>query len=179
MVHEEKNCRGKQMNVSYSIFREVQRFRQWWVWLLLLFVTGMAWYGAVQQIVLKKPFGSHPAPDVIMIMIWAIFEVLFPLFFYSLRLVTEIRYDGLHIRFFPLQFHDHKISLGEIKKYEIRTYSALKEYGGYGIRYGKNGKAYNVSGSRGVQLEFQDGKHLLIGSQRPEEFASALASVIR
>ena len=145
----------------------------------MLFVTGMAWYGFIQQIVLKKPFGSNPAPDAVMIMIWAIFGVLFPFLFYSLRLITEVRYDGLYIRFFPLQFHKHKISLGEIKKYEIRTYSALKEYGGYGIRYGKNGKAYNVSGNRGVQLEFQDGKRLLIGSQRPEELVSALASVVR
>jgi hypothetical protein len=166
------------MNGSYVIFHEVQRFRQWWVWLLLLFGAGLAWYGAVQQIVLKKPFGSHPAPDAVMIMIWVIFGLLFPLLFYSLRLVTEVRYDGLYIRFFPLQFHEHKVPFGEIKKYEILTYSALKEYGGYGIRYGKNGKAYNVSGNRGVQLEFQDGKHLLIGSRRPEEFASALTSVI-
>lgn len=167
------------MNGNYSIFREVQRFRQWWVWILLLFVMGMAWYGAVQQIVLKKPFGSNPAPDAIMIMIWAIFGVFFPLIFYSMRLVTEVRYDGLYIRFFPLQFHEQKISFEEIKKCEIRTYSALKEYGGYGIRFGKNGKAFNVSGNKGVQLELQDGKHLLIGTQRPEEFASALASMVR
>jgi hypothetical protein len=39
------------------------------------------------------------------------------------------------------------------------------EYGGWGIKYGKMGKAYNVSGNRGVQLEFTDGKRLLIGSQ--------------
>ncbi len=167
------------MNGNYSIFREVQRFRQWWVWILLLFVMGMAWYGAVQQIVLKKPFGSNPAPDAIMIMIWAIFGVFFPLIFYSMRLVTEVRSDGLYIRFFPLQFHEQKISFEEIKKYEIRTYSALKEYGGYGIRYGKNGKAFNVSGNKGIQLELQDGKQLLIGTQRPEEFASALASMVR
>jgi hypothetical protein len=166
------------MNEGQTIFREVQGFRQWWIWLLLLFVTGLAWYGAVQQVVLKKPFGSNPAPDAILIMIWAVFGVLFPLLFYSLRLVTEVKVDGLYIRFFPLQFHQHKISLGEIKEYEIRSYSALREYGGYGIRYGKNGKAYNVSGSRGVQFEFQDGKRLLVGSQKPEEFFSALASVM-
>ncbi len=165
------------MNVSYSIFTEVQRFRQWWVLLLVLFVSGIAWYGAVQQIVLKKPFGNNPAPDAVMIMIWAIFGVLFPVLFYSLKLVTELRYDGLYIRFFPLQFHSHKISFEEIKTYEIRTYSALKEYGGYGIRYGKNGKAYNISGNRGVQFEFLNGKRLLIGTQKPEELIQAFDTV--
>jgi hypothetical protein len=81
------------------------------------------------------------------------------------------------VRFFPLQFHSHKISYGDIKSYEIRSYSALKEYGGYGIRYGTKGKAYNVYGNRGIQIEFQDGKCLLIGSQRPEELMQALESV--
>jgi len=162
------------LNASYSIFTEVQRFRQWWVCLLILFVAGIAWYGAVQQIVLKKPFGNNPAPDPVMIMIWVIFGVLFPIFFYSLKLATDVRNDGLYVRFFPLQFHSHKISYIEIKTYEIRTYSALKEYGGYGIRYGKNGKAYNISGNRGVQFEFLDGKRLLIGTQKPEEFIQAL-----
>ena len=35
-------------------------------------------------------------------------------------------------------------------------------------------KAYNVSGNRGVYLEYSDGKKLLIGSQKPEKFAEAL-----
>lgn len=164
--------------MSYSIFTEVQRFRQWWVWILVLFVGGIAWYGFIQQIVLKRPFGDNPAPDPVMIMIWVIFGIFFPVLFYSIKLVTEVRYDGLYVRFFPLQFHSHKISYAEIKNYEVRSYSAIKEYGGYGIRYGKQGKAYNVYGNRGVQFEFQDGKRLLIGSQRPDEFMQALASVV-
>ncbi len=167
------------MNTSYSIFKEVQRFRQWWVWLLVLLVAGVSWYGFIQQIILKKPFGNNPAPDPVMIMIWVIFGLFFPALFYSIKLVTEVRYDGLFVRFFPLQFHAHKISYGEIKNYEVRTYSALKEYGGYGIRLGARGKAYNVYGNKGIQIEFQDGKQLLVGTQRPEEFASALASVVR
>jgi hypothetical protein len=35
--------------------------------------------------------------------------------------------------------------------------------------------AYNVSGNRGVQLEFSNGKRLLIGSQRPEDLAAAIS----
>jgi len=165
-----------ELNGNYSMFREIQKFRQLWVWILVMFVGAIAWYGGVQQIVLKKPFGNNPAPDAIMIMLWVIFGGLFPVFFFSLKLVTEVRSDGLYIRFFPLLFHEHKISFEEIKSYEIRTYSAMKEYGGYGIRYGKNGKAYNISGNRGVQFEFLDGKRLMVGSQRSEEFIMAFES---
>jgi hypothetical protein len=164
------------LNGSYTVFREVQKFRQWWVWVIVLFVGTIAWYGGVQQILLKRPFGNNPAPDGVMIMLWGIFGVLFPVLFLSLKLITEVRSDGLYVHFFPLQFHTHKISFEEIESYDIRQYSAMKEYGGYGIRYGKSGKAYNISGNRGLQLQFRDGKSLLIGSQRSEEFVMALES---
>ena len=36
------------------------------------------------------------------------------------------------------------------------------------------GKAYNVSGNKGVLLTFGTGKTLMIGSQRPEELAAAI-----
>lgn len=112
-----------------------------------------------------------------MIMIWVIFGLFFPLLFFSIKFVTEVKYDALYVRYYPLQFHSHKISYGEIKHYEIRTYSALKEYGGYGIRQGTKGKAYNVYGKLGIQFEFHDGKRLLIGTQKPQEFMQALHSV--
>jgi len=41
------------------------------------------------------------------------------------------------------------------------------------------GKAYNVSGNRGVQLEFTDGKCLLIGSQKPEQLDSAITQYLK
>jgi hypothetical protein len=58
-------------------------------------------------------------------------------------------------------------------------YSSLRDYGGWGIRYGSKGKAYNVSGSRGVRLELSNGKRLLIGSQRPEELSEAVAAALK
>ena len=36
------------------------------------------------------------------------------------------------------------------------------------------GKAYNVSGNEGVQLELTNGKRILIGSQRADELADAI-----
>lgn len=46
------------------------------------------------------------------------------------------------------------------------TNNIERDYGGWGIRYGRKGKAFNVFGSRGLQLEFTNGKRLLIGSQK-------------
>ena len=57
---------------------------------------------------------------------------------------------------------------------EASTYSLLKDYGGWGIRYGRKGKAYNVSGNKGVLLTLADGKNGLIGSKNHEVLCSAI-----
>jgi len=93
-------------------------------------------------------------------------------FMYTLKLTTEVRRDGIHLRFFPM--FRQTIPLSQIRRHYARTYRPIVEFGGWGVRYGWKGKAYNVSGNRGVQLELADGKRLLIGSQRPEELAQAI-----
>ena len=164
------------INLLYS---EVQHFRQVWLWLLLLSIAGVAIYGMVQQLILGKPFGNNPAPDTVLIIVVVIFGFGFPIFFYFMNLTVEVRSDGLYYRFFPFHLSFHRIPREDLRTYEVRTYSALREYGGWGIRWGPKGKAYNVSGNRGVQLELSNGKRILIGSQRPEELAEALDLAMR
>jgi hypothetical protein len=55
-----------------------------------------------------------------------------------------------------------------------RTYKPLSEYGGWGIKYGRSGWAYNIIGDQGVQLELDNGKRILIGSQHAEELEQAI-----
>jgi len=161
----------------FQYFQEEQRFRQIWVWLLVALVAGIAWYGTIVQLIYKKPFGSNPAPDSLMLIIWVIFGIGLPLFFYSLRLKTEVRSDGVYVRFIPLHRSYQLYTPENIERCEVVTYSPLRDYGGYGIRYGIQGKAYNVSGHRGVKLHLIGKKPIMIGSQSPEQFASAIRSI--
>ena len=62
----------------------------------------------------------------------------------------------------------------EIIKYEIRKYRPIIEYGGWGIRFNKSGKAYTVSGNIGIQIQMSTGKGILIGTQQPNEFLQAM-----
>jgi hypothetical protein len=39
------------------------------------------------------------------------------------------------------------------------------------------GRAFNVSGDKGLQLQFSNGKRLLIGTQMPDELTTVLARV--
>jgi len=156
------------------LYREVQNFKQLWLWILIVGLSFFSIYGLVSQVFLGNPFGSNPSPDFLMVVIGIIFGVCFPIFFYMMRLITEVRSDAFYFRFFPLHRKVQKIEYGNIKNYKFCTYSPFKEYGGYGIRYGLKGKAYNVSGSRGVQFELITGEKLLIGSCHPEKLVSAL-----
>jgi len=156
------------------IFREIQRFRQVWIWAIVFSLVGLIWYASVKQILLGSPFGDRPMSDILLVIFWLIFGIGLPALFLLGKLVTEVRNDGIYICFFPFHWSFRKITFKELKRYEVRTYRPIREYGGWGIRYGSKGKAYNVSGNRGVQLEFLNGKRLLIGSQRTEELWRAI-----
>jgi hypothetical protein len=160
-------------------FCEVQRFRNTWVLFIVLpislFLIILFGYGMVKQLILGHPWGGKPMPDIALAIVGPLailFGIGLAYLFYAAKLVTEVRGDGLYVRFFPLT--QQKIPFEDIGRCEVRTYNPIREFGGWGIRYGKGGKAYNVSGNRGVQLELSNGKRLLIGSEQPEELARVL-----
>jgi Family of unknown function (DUF6141) len=161
---------------SAVLFREVQRFRQWWLWLVIAVGPLMIWWAGYRQLTLRAHFGRNPTPDGLLLALWLLIGIGLPLLFYSSKLTSEVRTDGIYIRFFPFHVSFQRFPFDSIKHYEARTYRPIVEYGGWGIRYGWQGKAYNVSGNRGIQLELDDGKRILIGTQHPLDFMNALRS---
>ena len=162
---------------SAVLFREVQRFRQWWLWLVVAIGPLTVWYSTYRRFVLGERTGTRQLSDNPLLPLWVLIGIGLPLLFGIARLVTEVRNDGLYVRFFPFHFSCLRFPISSIRSYEARTYSPLGEYGGWGIRYGWNGKAYNVSGNQGIQFELHNGKRFLVGSQRPLEFLAALQSL--
>ena len=69
---------------------------------------------------------------------------------------------------------DHKIEWKDVDSAYVRIYSPLSEYGGWGIRNGHNGKAYNTSGDWGLQLVFKNGARILLGTQEPDKVKIAI-----
>ena len=155
-------------------YREVQRFRQVWIWVIVFSIVGLVWYATVSQLLLDRPFGSTPMPDILLAIFWFIFGIGLPALFFFSQLITEVCDDGIYICFFPFHWSFRRIAFIEVKQYKVRTYRPIIEYGGWGIRYGRKGKAYNVSGNRGVQIDLSNGKRLLIGSRRAEELWRAI-----
>lgn len=170
----------KQMS-SQVLFKEVQKISQIWVWLIIAIPVVLSWYGAYQQLLLGKPFGNNPAPDWMMLLLLLVFGVLFPVYFHYIKMVTEVRKDGLYVRFYPFHRSFKRFPFEIIQNYEVLTYNPIRDYGGWGIRHGFKGNAYNMAGNRGVLFEFADGKKvkkLMIGSQIPEKLSEAIRKAI-
>jgi hypothetical protein len=163
-------------NIGKAVFHEVQPLRNWWIWLLILIPVALAWWLFVAQVVLGTSIGDNPPSNIVALAIWLVFGIGLPLSTYYAKLITDVQTDGVFVRFFPL--YSRIIALGDIVTYEARQYRPLVEYGGWGIRIGRHKKrAYTMGGNKGVELELTDGTLLLIGSQRPEELANAIATV--
>lgn len=165
-------------NSSPPVFREVQRFHP--VFYFIVIISSLSiWVVAFIQIILKIPVGNKPASDTFLLIFLFLFGVLFPYIFLKIKLTTEIKTDGIYVKMFPFHFKWQFFPFENIERVELVKYSPLKDYGGWGIRYGKGGKAYNARGNMGIMLHFKNGKNLLIGTQRGEEFIEILKSYLK
>ena len=161
-------------NETEPFYREVQPVRQIWIWLFVICLAGLFWNFLVMQVIMGIQFGSRPAPNIILVIFWLLFGIGFPILFISAKLITEVRKDGIYIKLFPLQWNFNIIAFRDLTRYYTITYKPISEYGGWGIRVGRKGMAYNMSGNKGVHMEFFNNRRLLIGSRRPEELFQAI-----
>ena len=156
------------------LFRETQHLRMWMFWLPIAIVTVVVWWQFTEQVIRGNPQGSQPLPDWAAWVLALVFGLGFPAFALVVRFITEVRPGWLIIRLYPLR--TARIDLTQIESAEVREYSAMREFGGWGIRVGQSGKSYSAYGNQGVQLRLKDDKRILIGSQRVEELAAALGA---
>jgi len=148
-------------------FRERQRLGPWWVWVLLAVGVGAVWtYLGVAV--------AGDGPVVGALVLVALIGIALPAFFLVARLDVAVFADRVEVDFHPLR--RRVIPLSEIARVTSRRYRPVREYGGWGIKGWTTRKiAYNVRGNRGVELTMGDGRSVLLGSQRSDELAAAIA----
>ena len=135
-------------------FRETQRSGQPWIWVLI---------GAVGVVSLIASAGL----GLVIVTVVAIL-------FYFVRLTTEVREDGVYVRFGPLHRSFRHIPFDEIESCEVTNFGLLT-YGGIGIRWTPSTIAYMTTRGKGVTLHRKNQKSVVIGSQRVDELAAAIA----
>jgi hypothetical protein len=161
---------------SRTLFREVQGFPLRRIGLALLsppcFMLGLL----IWQVVLGHPWGRRPISNANVIG-WTVFTWLLYFRLITVRLVTEVRPAGLVLALRGL-WRLRRVPLDGIQSVDTITHDVMRDYGGFGIRSTREGKAYVAGGTRGVRVTLADGEKLVIGSQRPDELASALRTAL-
>jgi len=163
------------------VYREEQYFA-WWIYALLGVMVALAWLG---------PFWLHrggPQPAVaaqgwrLEVPIVLAVGLVLPstLVFGVLRMTTEVTPTDVRVWFGWVPTYRRFVPIGSVQKIEVVSYRPLADFGGWGIRTGRDGeRVLRARGDRGVRLDLADGTRLLIGSQKPEALAVAIERALR
>jgi hypothetical protein len=148
-------------------FSETQKFRQWWMWLILA-TTLLIPIGIFVNTYFHQEQNSDDGLYALIPGILIVGVVIFLLL--SAKLTTELDEYVINYRFYPFHFSNQKIHWEDVQSAFVREYQPILEYGGWGLRYSLgNGKAYNVMGNVGLQLQLKNGKKILLGTQKKSE----------
>ncbi len=157
-----------------KVFIEEQRFTQTW---LVLIISISAILPIV--IICNEYFKENTKMTTNEFLFSTLGIALSISIIFIFKLTTRIDEKGIYYQFFPFHFSLKLIPWRAIKLAYVRTYNPIAEYGGWGLKGGfpfnkKNGKAINISGNIGIQLELKNGKKLLIGTQKETEIKLVL-----
>lgn len=157
------------------IFKEEQRFTQ-----PLILVIIIVSFLVVMGLTLMEYFaeGSSMKTVELVTVIGTYFACALPIFFF--KLITRIDEKGIHYRFFPFHRKLKSIAWSEIQSVYVRKYDAISEYGGWGLKgfFRKRGRAINVKGDIGIQLELKNSKKFLVGTQHESEAKRVLETYV-
>ncbi len=159
------------------VFTEEQRFNQWWFVGLMILVLGIS----VMTLFIALPETNSEEP-VFWVLIGTtalVFTIALAILF-LLRLETRIDEQGVHYAFKPFHRSLRLISWHDMSECFVRKYSPIGEYGGWGYRvsFGKKGKALNVKGNIGIQIVNNNGKRLLLGTQKEDEARRTISNYL-
>ena len=158
------------------IFKETQRFNQWWMHLIMAVLVLFLLFALYQWFIVETTVGNVSASDSLGQIVVILSIVPIVLFLCILRLKTVVDEKGIHYQFFPIHLSLKLIRWNEIDNCSVRAYHPIKEYGGWGYRIslGDRGKALNIRGNQGIQIVLSNGKNLLLGTQKPKEAEETL-----
>ena len=113
--------------------------------------------------------------------IGAIFSILLFLFVvFRLKMTIVATPSSIQVWFGWLPGFRQTISVADVTRVEAVRFRPLRDHYGWGVRTGRSGeRVLSARGDAGVRLHLSNGSSIVIGSQRAEEFALCLQSVLR
>lgn len=100
--------------------------------------------------------------------------LIFVLIGYGLTLKWTISQNAFTFKYPPFYNKWRSIPVAEIKKIEILRINPLKEFGGWGFRYGKLGQAFTTTGRMIIHIETSRGQKLNFSVENNEKAKLAI-----
>lgn len=153
------------------IFREVQRFRDTWLWPALLVPAVLASiyviYIVIRVFFFNEGEGGFARNAVALGIAFYILKGFGSLIalLYAARLELEVRTVGLFVRVAPFQRKFRHVPAEELKEADVQSAR---------LRMRRGWRIYAVKGARAVQLRTRSGHQMLIGTQEPDQLLAAL-----
>jgi hypothetical protein len=88
-------------------------------------------------------------------------------------LTIEVDADHIHVRLAWLWHRD--IPLANVNAVEAREYRALRQFGGWGWRVGRDGsRAYTMTGNAAAVVTLRDGREIYLGARNTNALAEQI-----
>ncbi len=108
-----------------------------------------------------QDFWNMIAPVIILLSVF--------LLLWNVRLNWSISKTEFSFTFFPFVLKKRTYSMEEVNDIQIMKINSLKEFGGWGLRRGKLGKAYTTSGNCILHVKLKHGSPINVSVMRPEQ----------
>ena len=111
---------------------------------------------------------------------YIVFSVVLLIVACFMRMVTEVSPTGLCVSFGWLPIYRMNIPISQIQSVETCTYRPLRETLGWGIRRNWQGQVVlSARGNQAVKITRYDGSVVIIGTQKPDQLATAIEDTRR
>jgi len=141
---------------------ESQRVR-WWVHLVVAVALGGAVAGVLARAGGEQPLWVIVLPVAI---VAAVYGLLNPM-------TVRVTATDLRVEFGHFGWPRWRFAMEEIRDAQVIEFSALRDWGGWGIRTRRGGLCLNERGNTGVQFTHR-GRTIVVGSDDPHRLLDAL-----
>lgn len=115
---------------------------------------------------------SWSSLSVVLLLCAALLQVVFA------GLLVTVERDGVRVGLGRARLFRTFIPFSEITRLESVTYKPLREFGGWGLRGGRDKRAWTARGDRAVVVHTEDERRIYIGSDDTKKLESRLRNAM-
>jgi len=163
------------------LFEDSQPWPRWLAIFAAVACAGVILFCSIlagQQI--QRLQSGQPAPGALGIVVALVFVSLMEagviFFFLTGRLVVRVFSNRLTVQVIPLP--GRTVPFEQIERVELGGINALREFGGWGVRWRPGAIGYVIGGRQAVQIWLKSGRRIVIAYDRSEELARILETAL-